>query len=51
MVIEAPSRMEHVGNRHSNSKNSGDFVIVGCLSSFDTNEDKKHVLGLMREFS
>jgi IS605 OrfB family transposase len=51
MAIEAPSGKEHVRSPHDNRKYNGGFVTVGCLLLFDTDEDKKKVLGLMRKFS
>ncbi len=51
MAIEAPNSKEHAGTPHGKGKNAGGFVTVECLLLFDTDEDKKKVLGLMRKFS
>ncbi len=46
MAIEAPNSKEHAGTPHGKGKNDGGFVTVECLLLFDTDEDKKKVLGL-----
>jgi IS605 OrfB family transposase len=45
------SRKEHVETSHDGSKRNSDFITVECLLAFDTDEDKKKVLDLMRKFS
>ncbi len=51
MVIGASSSKEHVNPSYINGNNNGRFVTVECLLLFDTDEDKKKVLDLMRKFS
>jgi IS605 OrfB family transposase len=51
MAIEVTSGKERVSDPHDNRKNNGGFVTVECLLLFDTDEDKKKVLDLMRKFS
>jgi hypothetical protein len=45
------SRKEHVVTSHDSSKGNCGFITVECLLAFDTDEDKKKVLDLMRKFS
>ncbi len=52
MVLGTPSGTEIMGTPHgsrSNKSNSG-FVTVEWLLTFDADEDKEKVLGLMRRF-
>ena len=51
MKGEISSRKEHVETSHDGSKGNSDFITVECLLAFDTDEDKKKVLDLMRKFS
>jgi len=51
MTGEISSRKEHVETSHDGSKGNSDFITVECLLAFDTDEDKKKVLDLMRKFS
>jgi len=48
---EISSRKEHVETSHDGSKGNSNFITVECLLAFDTDEDKKKVLDLMRKFS
>jgi IS605 OrfB family transposase len=51
MVIQSLNRKEHRATPQSNGMNNGGFVTVECLLAFDTDEDKRKVLDLMRKFS
>ena len=45
------NRKEHAVNSHDSSKGNSSFITLECLLAFDTDEDKKKVLDLMRKFS
>ena len=51
METKAPSRKKYIGTSGVSSKKHSDFITVECLLAFDTDEDKKKVLGLIRKFS
>jgi IS605 OrfB family transposase len=51
MEKKAPSKKEYMGISGGSSKNDSCFITLECLLSFDTDEDKKKVLDLMRKFS
>jgi IS605 OrfB family transposase len=51
MVMQSLSKKEHVWTHQSNGKSNDGFVTVECLIAFDSDEDKKKVLDLMRKFS
>ena len=51
MKTEAPSRKEYIGISGGSINKKTLFITVECMLSFDTDEDKKKVLDLMRKFS
>jgi len=51
MEAKAPSKKEYMGISGGSGKNDSGFITVECLLTFDTEEDKKKVLDLMRKFS
>ena len=51
METKAPSKKEYMGISGGSGKNDSGFITVECLLAFDTDENKKKVLDLMRKFS
>ena len=51
METKALSKKEYMGISGGSGKNDSGFITLECLLSFDTDEDKKKVLRLMRKFS
>ncbi len=51
MIIESSGRKEHMRLHHSSVHDAGGFITVECLLTFNTDEDKKNVIGIVRKFS
>jgi IS605 OrfB family transposase len=51
MRTKMPSRKKHIETSHGISKGNSNFITVECFLAFDTDEDKKRVIDLMRRFS
>ena len=51
MEAKAPIKKEYMGISGVSGKNDSGFITLECLLAFDTDEDKKKVLDLMRKFS